>query len=337
MTNTAPPTNRDQVLLAGIAFMLVGTSLLPVMNSFAKTIAAEFPLWEVTWARFTGHLLVMCLVFVPRHGWAVFKTASPALQFSRSTVFFVSNACFIGALPLVSLATASSIMFTAPIIVTALSVLFLGERVGPWRWGAVLVGFLGAIVIVRPGTTEFEPATLLVLVSACMYSIYLLLTRRLAEHDSAPTQIIYTVLVGSLVTSFIVPFVGRVPEEPVHIMSFFAVGLIGGFAHLLVIQALRRAPASVVAPFGYIELITATILGFLVFGDLPAWTTWLGAGLIVLSGLVIVWREGVTRGGSAGPPLAVASIRPQRTAPNRIPEAMVTLGLALIAVAIWLA
>ena len=329
----------DKVVLAGIGFMLLGTLMLPVMNTFAKSIAAEFPLWQVTWARFTGHLLLMSLVFVPRHGWAIFKTARPGLQFARSTIFFVSNAAFIGALPLVSLATASAIMFTAPIMVTAISVLVLGERVGVWRWGAVLVGFAGAVVIIQPGSDAFEPATLLVLFSASLFALYQLLTRRLVEQDSPATQILYTALVGSVVTSFIVPFVGRVPDQSFHWLSFVAVGSIGALAHLLVIQALRRATASVVAPFGYIELLSATILGFLVFGDLPGLTTWAGAALIVISGLVIVWREGLRDEGTdhlsalpAEERLPLSIIRPQAPT-SRIPEIAIALGIALLCIA----
>ncbi|MBT6272760.1 MAG: EamA family transporter, partial [Chromatiales bacterium] len=132
--------------------MIAGVSLFPVMNSFAKFLTSEFPLWQVTWARFSGHLLITTLVFWPRRGPALYRTKRPWLQLLRSTIFFGSNVCFIGALPFVALATASSIMFTAPLLVTALSVWFLGERVGVWRWSAVGLGLVGALVVIRPGT-----------------------------------------------------------------------------------------------------------------------------------------------------------------------------------------
>ena len=214
-------------------------------------------------------------------------------------------------------------MFTAPIIVTIISVVFLGERVGVWRWGAVGMGFVGALIIVQPGAEDFEPATLLTLTSAFCYAIYQLLTRRLVEQDSPETQIIYTALVGALVTSCIIPFVGTMPDEAWQVSSFILLGAIGATAHLLVIQALRRAPASVIAPIGYIELVSATILGFLVFDDLPGVTTWIGASLIIGSGLVIAWRETVRRGSGS------ASI-----APSRGPEMLVATGLGLLGFAL---
>lgn len=283
--------SRPGTVLAGIGFMIAGVSLFPLMNTFAKQLTAEFPLWQITWARFLGHLLITTAVFMPRRGLALFRTARPWRQGVRSTVFFASNACFIGALPFVSLATASSIMFTAPVIVTALSVWFLGERVGAWRWSAVVIGLAGAVVIIQPGTESFNIATLLVVCAALCYSIYQLLTRTLTQHDAADTLIVYTAVVGTIVTCFIVPFVGRVPDNLAQVGSFLALGTLGAFAHFLVIEALKRAPASVVAPLGYVELITATALGYVVFGDFPAATTWFGAGLIVASGLVIAYRQ----------------------------------------------
>jgi len=320
----------NPAVLTGIGLMLIGVSLFPLMNTFAKSVSYDFPLWQVTWARFTGHLLLTSMVFIPQFGLAVFKTQRPGLQFIRSTIFFFSNACFIGALPWVSLATASAIMFTAPIIVTALSVLFLGERVGVWRWGAVIMGFAGVLVIVQPGSEGFEPATLLVAVSASLFAVYQLMTRRLVEVDSPATQIIYTALVGTVVTSCIVPFVGRLPDTGFQVFSFMAIGTIGAFAHLLVIQALRRAPASIIAPVGYVELVSATILGFLVFGDLPGWATWTGASLIVVSGLIIAWREGLRQN---------QSFEVQPAIIDRTPEVLIFLGGGLLVVAairLWL-
>ena len=305
--------------------MVVGASLLPIMNAFAKSLTGEFPLWQVTWARFTGHLLLMSLLLVPLHGWRVFRSANLPIQFARSVIFFASNLCFIAGLAWVSLAVSSSIMFTVPMIVTALSVIFLRERVGLWRWGAVALGFTGALVIVRPGGVDFQPATLLVLASAGCYSAYQLLTRRLTTQDSPQTQILWTALVGAVVTSAALPFVGRMPDTTMQGVSFLAIGCIGSVAHLLVIQALKRAPASIIAPIGYVELVGAATLGYFIFNDVPDTYTWLGAALIIGSGLVIAWREGLR--GRMGQQRST-------TAVNGI--GMFSVGWLLVALALWL-
>ena len=318
---SATPSLATNTTLAGIGFMIAGVSMFPIMNAFAKTLTADFPLWQVTWARFSGHLLITMAVFMPRRGLALFKTEKPLRQGIRSVVFFASNACFIGALPFVSLATASSIMFTAPVIVTALSVWFLGERVGAWRWSAVIIGLTGAVIIIRPGTESFNAATLLVLCSAFCYSIYQLLTRTLTTSDAADTQIIYTAVAGAAITTFIVPFVGTMPQTPLHWASFCALGCFGAIAHFCVIEALKRATASVVAPLGYVELITATALGYLVFGDFPDSWTWAGAALIVVSGLVIAYRQARASKSANGRSRAVTYY---------LPEFMIGCGLLMV-------
>ena len=297
--------------LAGVVFMIAGVSLFPIMNTFAKSLTVEFILWQVIWARFAGHLLVTTFVFLPRRGFALFQTQKPGRQLLRSTIFFGSNVCFIAALPHVSLATASSIMFTAPVLVTLMSVWFLSERIGIWRWSAVLAGFVGAVIIIRPGDNDFNAATLLVLGSAVCYSTYQLLTRSLTTDDAADTQIVYTALVGAVVTTLVVPFVARVPDTLAQVGSFAAIGCLGALGHFLVIEALKRASASVVAPLGYVELVGATALGFFVFGDFPDKYTWIGAGLIVGSGLVIAYRQSRSGREGKGLPRGVTYYLPQ--------------------------
>ncbi|MCH9672008.1 MAG: DMT family transporter [Gammaproteobacteria bacterium] len=278
-------------VVVGVLFMVVGVSLLPLMNTFAKTLAAEYPLWQVVCARFSGHLLWMSLLFYPSRGMALFKTGRIALQLTRSVIFFVSNALFISALPKVALATASAVMFTTPIIVTALSVPFLGERVGVWRWAAVICGFCGTVIVIQPGTDLFNIGALLVLGSAVCFAFYQLTTRQLTYTESAETLIVYTALVGAFATALLVPAVGRLPDTLWHWICFAAVGLVGGLAQYCIVRALEKAPASVISPIGYAELISATFFGFVVFGDFPPATTWYGALLIIGSGMFIAFRE----------------------------------------------
>lgn len=291
MSTSSEDSGMARSVLVGIAFMIAGVSLFPVMNSLAKFLTADFPVWQVTWARFTGHLLVIIVVFMPRRGLALFATNRPRGQLMRSTVFFGSNVCFVAALPFIDLATAAAIVFTAPVIVTVLSVIFLKEKVGVWRWGAVLLGFAGALVVIQPGGDDFNFATLLVLGAATCYSIYQLQTRQLVNSDQPDTQIAWTALVGTLITCAIVPFVGKMPDTLAQVAAFAGMGSLGAVSHFLVIQALKRAPASVVSPIGYVELLGATAIGFFAFGELPGPNTWAGAALIVVSGLVIAYRQ----------------------------------------------
>ena len=280
---------------AGIAYMLLGIVLLPVMNAIAKSLTADYPLTQVVWARFLGHLVWMSLFFGPFLGAALLRAHRPREMVGRSFVFFASNCVFIAALPYIQLATASAIMFTTPLVVVALSVPLLKERVGPWRSAAVVVGFCGALVIIRPGTDVFQPAALLMLLSAVCFAGYQLWTRRLARYERPETLIIYTALAGAIVMSLIAPFTSRPPDDIVDTLKFAGVGLIGGAAQYFIICALQRAPASVVSPIGYAELIAAASFGYVIFDDLPDRYTWLGAALIVSAGLVVAWRERARR------------------------------------------
>ena len=271
--------------------MCLGAALLPFMNTFAKTLAAEYPVWQVVWARFLGHLICVSVIFLPTIGRALFVSRRPWSQAGRSGVFFVSNAAFIGALPFTPLATASSIMFTTPLIVTLLAVPLLGERVGRWRIGACVFGFVGALVIIRPGTEMFNAGSALVALSAVCFAIYQLWTRTLSTDERPETQVVYTALVGAVCTSILVPFVWETPQSWAHIGAFCAVGLVGAIAQFCVVQALQRGPASVISPIGYVELPSAVAFGYAVFGDFPDHATWLGAALIIAAGLTIAYRE----------------------------------------------
>jgi drug/metabolite transporter (DMT)-like permease len=298
--------SAQREVLIGVGFMLLGVSLLPAMNTVAKYLATEFPLWQVVWARFLGHLVWMTLFFAPRLGIALYRTMHLKGQMVRSIIFLVSNALFIAALPHVGLATASAVMFTTPLIVVALSAPMLGERIGAWKWGAVAVGFAGALVIIRPGTRLFEPATLLVLGSACCFGFYQLWTRRLATRERPETMIVYTALAGAILTTLIVPWFAIAPQSAFDLAAFAALGLLGGTAQYCIICALQRAPASVISPIGYAEVVSATIFGFAVFGDVPDRYTWFGAALIIASGLFMVYagtriRVQTTRGNLRDP------------------------------------
>jgi drug/metabolite transporter (DMT)-like permease len=290
MTAEAPGLRQSDALRA-ILLMCLGVSMFPFLNTSAKLLTAHFPVSEIIWARFAGHLMVMLAVLLPSRGWPIFQARRPTIQIARSFLLLGSTAFFVTAIGRVPLATASAIGFSSPIIVTALSVPLLGESVGPRRWGAVVVGFIGVLIVIRPGSGLLSPATLLLLGSASCYALYQIATRRGGAHDSAETGIIYAALVGTLVTSAIVPFNFEMPHRFVDTALLVSLGVFGGVGHYFVIQAFRLGPAAVVSPFGYLELVGTATLGYLVFGNFPDSWTWAGAGLIVASGVYIAIRE----------------------------------------------
>jgi len=298
MTQTATVPGLQSNIARGIMFMCLAILMMPVMNAVAKALSADYPVIQVVWARFTGHLVCMTLVFWPLRGWRLFKSGKFSLQFARSAIMFASNTAFITALSSVALATASAIMFTAPLMVTALSAPFLGEKVGVRRWSAIFIGFLGALIIIRPGieTPTFKATGLglgLLFFSACCFAVYQILTRKLSDRDTAETNIVYTGLVAALVLSCFVPFNFVMPERAFDWILFGSIGVLGGFMQYFVAKALEQAPASVVSPYLYGELVVAAVVGLAVFGEFPDQWTWVGAAVIAASGIYIAYREGV--------------------------------------------
>jgi drug/metabolite transporter (DMT)-like permease len=263
-----------QDVLGGILLMCAGVSMFPFMNAAVKLLGADYPVAQIVWARFTGHLLVMLLVFLPQYGRRLLATRRPAVQIGRSLLMLVSNMMFVVAITRVPLATASAIGFTSPLIVTALSVPILHESVGIRRWSAVVIGFVGALLVIRPGAGLHDLAVLLLLLSSAAYALYQIATRWVSFYDDSA-----------------MPFVFVMPRSALDIALFASLGLLGGAGHYLVIRAFQSGPAAVIAPLGYIELIGTTILGYAIFGNFPDLWTWIGAAIIIASGLYIALRE----------------------------------------------
>jgi drug/metabolite transporter (DMT)-like permease len=276
--SAAPETVR------GIFLMCAGVAMFPLMNAMMKLLTARYPVFEIVWAR-------LLVIFLPRYGRRLIATRRPLVQFGRSALMLASNAVFVLAIGKVPLATASAIGFTSPLIVTGLSVPLLREQVGWRRWSAVCVGFVGALLIIKPGTGLHNPAVLLLLVSALAYALYQIATRWVMAHDSPATGIIFAALLGSLATTLLLPFVWVMPNSLAELAMLLALGGLGGLGHFLVIKAFQAAPASVVAPLGYVELIGTATLGYLIFASFPDALTWVGALIIIASGLYIAMRE----------------------------------------------
>jgi drug/metabolite transporter (DMT)-like permease len=269
--------------------MLLTFILFASLNATAKTLTLSYPVAQIVWARFAFHVLVVAVVLGPRipH---VMVSGRLGLQVGRSLLMIVTSALFFTGLSFIPLAEASAIMFLTPILVTVFSVPLLGERVGPWRWAGVGAGLAGAIVIIRPGMGVMHLMALLPVCAAFGHAFYQISTRVLSRTDQPLTTLFYTPLVGFVVTTAVVPFLWVQPDlEGWLLMGLL--GVFGGLGHFALIKSLTAAPVTIVAPFGYTNLIWATAYGYILFGDLPDGWTVLGAAVIVFSGLLIFYRE----------------------------------------------
>jgi drug/metabolite transporter (DMT)-like permease len=278
-------------VLRGILLMCAGVAMFPFMNAAVKLLGARYPVTEIVWARFTGHLIVMLIVFLPHYGRRLLATRRLGVQIVRSLLMLLGNAIFVVAIARVPLATASAIGFTSPLIVTALSVPLLHESVGIRRWSAVLIGFAGALLVIRPGSGLHDPAVLLLLLGSAAYALYQILTRWVSLYDDAATGTVFSALLGALATSMVLPFVFVPPRNLLDLALFCSLGLLGGAGHYLVIRALQSGPVAVIAPLGYVELIGTATLGYLIFDNFPDLWAWIGAAIIIASGLYVALRE----------------------------------------------
>lgn len=284
---------RSMVTLGIVSILLSSVIFAPVSQTATKYLAAEFPVLQIIFFRSLGQTLWMLLLFWPSHGPGMFRSARPGLQAARSALLFVSGMFWVAAVATVPLTTASAINFTAPLMVVIMSVPLLGEKVGPHRWAAVAVGFAGALVVIRPTSGDVPAATFLLLAASFLFACYQILTRKVAASDSAATTSVFTVIVALVVSAVLVPWNYIAPDEGDYLVwvAFFATGLLGGARHYFVVKAYASAPASVISPFFYCELVGVALLGYFVFGDLPDVWTWVGAAIIVVSGLYIAQRE----------------------------------------------
>lgn len=273
--------------------MVTSTVFFAFADILAKELAGRLPAMEVVWLRYiTFGALVIPLVLAGGGGAAALRSRRPGLQVLRGFGMVGSAMLFTAALPFLPVAETTAIYFVSPILIMALSIPFLGETVGWRRWTAALVGLSGMLLIIRPGTSAFEAAALLPLLGASSWALAAVVTRKMSGQDPAATTLVYSAIVGIVLISLLQPFVWVAPGLP-EIGIGLAMGLLSTLGHWLVILAYRHADASIIAPFSYIQLLWAGILGYFAFGSIPdAWTI-AGAGIIALSGLYTAYRERV--------------------------------------------
>ena len=283
----------------GVGFMLLGMSIVPVMDAIAKVLGEDISPVQITWGRFVFQFLFMGAAILLTLDASALRSQRPLIHSVRGILLAVATTFFFFSLLYLPLATAISIFFVQPMILTLLSALVLGERIGWHRRIAVCTGFLGAVLIIRPGSDSFALASLLPLAAATFFASYVALTRSVANVDH-PLTMQFASAVGAAIIMSVALVVGETSGVPMFQPSMpnlsqfglmAAIGLIAAVGHLLVVIAINRAPASLLAPFSYAEIISATILGYMVFNDWPDNYTWIGISVIVASGLYVWFRE----------------------------------------------
>jgi drug/metabolite transporter (DMT)-like permease len=249
------------------------------------------PVIMVVWLRFATHVLVAGVVLFPLRGFALVRTQHWRWHIVRALMFVAMTGINFWALQYLQLTVTSSIFFSVPLIIALISASFLGEKLGTGKWIAIAAGFAGVLVIVRPWGAEFHPAMLASVLNALMYAAFMMMTRRLAAYDS-PETIQYLPAVGA--TIGLAPFAFAAWEWPSGWLEWTVaclMGVLGGLGHYLLALAHRYAPASVIAPFLYQQVIYMALFGYLVFGDVPSAWVWLGAAIVIASGLYLFSRE----------------------------------------------
>lgn len=281
----------DRRLVTGVVFMCGSGLVFPVMNSAAKLLGGHYNSVQISWARAFGHVVFLLAAFLPRYGVSFLRTKRPGLQAVRSTMLFLSNLCFFFAISYIPIAQAASISMTGPLVVALLAWPMLGERTTPLRLALLAVGFAGVVIVIRPGSALFHWASLFVVANSTFYGVYQILTRRVAAIDSPATSAFYSSTVGAFVMLAAMPLVWRWPAGGFDLMLFCSMGVLGAAGHYCVARALQLAPANLVSPFQYFQLIGSVLMGYLIFDDLPDAWTWLGAAVIVVSGLALGWTQ----------------------------------------------
>lgn len=276
--------------LVAIFLILTAMAVLPFLDGIAKYLSTRYPITEVVWARYMFHFLIILPILVWRFGIRSLWPSRVFEQILRSGLLLAATMLFFGALARMPLADTLALFFVSPLVVTAFAPLFLGEAVGLRRWLAVLTGFVGVCIIIRPGFAELQWGVLLALGAGVVHGFYLIATRKLAGSSPPLVTLAYTAVVGAVIMSVMV-LPAWITPSPTDFTLMLLMGLIAATGHFLIIKAFDHASAPVLAPLGYSEIIMATVVGYLWFGDFPDLWSWIGIAIIIASGIYISFRE----------------------------------------------
>ncbi len=275
----------------GILLMVGSMGLLASMDVAGKILVQDYSVWQIVFVRHALLLVAFLLWFGPRSALGKLKSHRPLLQILRVTALISEIGMVLFAFRYLPLADVHAVLAVAPLFVTALAFWFLGEPVGVRRWTAVAVGFVGVLIIIRPGFGVFQPVALLALLSAFLWSVYQVVTRLVSRVDSNETAFFYLILAGCIGPGLAMPWLWQTPQELAAVALFLVVSVLGACGHLGLVVALQAAPASTLQPFSYTMLVWAAVWGYVVFADVPDALTCVGAAIVVASGLYTWHRE----------------------------------------------
>ena len=295
MTLPDPSRKPGDRPMVAIAIMLCAVACFAGQDTISKYLSAGYPAVEVAWFRYTFSVVAIALVLPWLQPATAIRSQRPKLQVVRGVLLYSSTVLFVIAVYYVPLTTATAIGFISPLFLTALSIPFLGEKVGPRRWAAIGVGFIGVLIVVRPGFSGFQWSFLIPIVMAALYAVYQVLTRIIGGVDRPITSLLYPTVIGATLGALPMPFIWVTPTL-FDFSMMVLMGIGGTLSHLCLVYAFAMAKASTLAPYAYTQLIWVTALGYVFFGDVPDAPTLLGAAVIVASGLYVFYRERRVKG-----------------------------------------
>lgn len=284
--------NKTQNILKGVLFFMIAILFISIVDTICKLYTKDFHAVQIVWGYFIGINLTLWFFFLFKgEKFSKLKvTNRPIIQIIRPGFLVCSISSLFVGLTYLPLAEATAIGFVAPLFITVLSVPILNEKVGIHRWCAVIVGLVGVMIIVRPGGNFWQLVSIMPLIGALFFALFQILTRLLSTTENPLTTLFYTGIGGLFWSSLIVSFVWIDPA-PIHLLVFLATGVLGALAHLCMINAFNYAEASLLAPYNYTKLLWVAVFGYFIFDDIPSIDMWVGAGVIILAGLYVLYRE----------------------------------------------
>ena len=272
--------------MKAILINLAAWMIVPIMDALAKYLSWSLPVLQITWGRYfftVFFTLSFMLIFFRKN---LVWSKNPKLQLIRGIILLSANILFFYSISVISLAKALTLAFIHPLIVTALSPVLLNEKVDIRRWIAVLMGFIGALIVIRPGFLEFNLASLAAFGTGVFYGFYLMITRKLSDTDNPLLTLLFTGVVGAIIMTFFMPVIWISPT-PNQWLMLACIGLVASVAHGFIIVSYKYADASKLAPLGYSEIITNILLGYYIFFDFPDMFTFMGLFIIMISGIYV--------------------------------------------------